>query len=276
MTTPKKFLFVFAILFLASCTPPSPSLSISPNGSVLVPGETVTLTASLRNSDLKSEIAWASTGGTLSGPTGESVTFRAEQEGSYQVTATAIADPTFTRTVKITVGQEVSFGAPENPRVTEALLASGTSKTYIIKNTNGLSKNALYFEVVSSSSLRLTLYNQNGERLATSDNPLYFSRDGSSGNALETQAIENSSIPIDGWNEVCKHFPFDWMQREIATHANNLEEVALDVGMPLRFKLHTGRIVGTRVLERKEIEKIKPSKSHKKPLVGLIARKSVH
>ena len=72
-------------------------------------------------------------------------------------------------------------------------------------------------------------------------------------------AIENSSIPIDGWNEVCRHFPFDWMQREIATHANNLEEVALDVGMPLRFKLHTGRIVGTRVLERKEIEKITDS-----------------
>jgi PKD domain len=194
VTTLKKFLLVLATLFLASCTPPSPSLSISPNGAVLVPREAVTLTALLLNSDLKSEIAWTITGGTLSSPTGESVTFRAEQEGTYQVTATATADPTFTRTVKITVGQEVSFGVPESPRVTEVLLESGTSKTFIIKNTNGLSKNALYFEVVSSNSLRLTLYNQNGERLATSDNPLYFSRASSSGNVLEAQAIENSSI----------------------------------------------------------------------------------
>jgi stage III sporulation protein SpoIIIAA len=64
---------------------------------------------------------------------------------------------------------------------------------------------------------------------------------------------------IDGWNEVCKHFPFDWLQREIAAQAHHLEEVALDAGMPVRMKTWLGRINGERILERKEIEKITDS-----------------
>ena len=72
-------------------------------------------------------------------------------------------------------------------------------------------------------------------------------------------SFEATEQLIDGWQEVCEHFPYDWMQREIANHAQNLEEVALDAGMPLRFKLHSGRAVGTRVLERKEIERITDS-----------------
>ena len=72
-------------------------------------------------------------------------------------------------------------------------------------------------------------------------------------------SLPGNGVPIDGWESVCKHFPFDWLQREIAQHAHHLEEVALDAGMPLRFKTWAGRVVGSRVLERKEIEKITDS-----------------
>lgn len=182
-----------ALYALSSCTPPSPSLGVSPSSAVLTLGESVTLTAALRNTSLVSDIDWMSTGGTLSATTGTSVTFRAEQEGSYRVTATAIADPTLTRTISITVAQATTIGSAETPRINDGILAGASSKTYIIQASSNLSKDALYFELVSDASLKITLYGQSGRAIASSDNPNYFSEDDSS-LALTSQAITVSSI----------------------------------------------------------------------------------
>ena len=64
---------------------------------------------------------------------------------------------------------------------------------------------------------------------------------------------------IEGWERLCKHLPFDWLQREILEHAAGLEEVALDEGDPAVFKGWSGRSVGRQTLERKHIEKISDS-----------------
>lgn len=185
----KNFRFLFLLLgFLAACTPPSPSLSVSPNGAVLTLSEAVTLTASLQNTSLQSEIGWATTGGVLSATTGSSVTFRAEQEGVYKVTATALADPSLSRTVTVTVGQEARPAGPEPSIATT--LAAGQSQTFVVKPAS-FSKAALYFEL-SGAPLSLSLYSQSGERIASSNNPNYFSK--SSGSLLTAQAITPSTI----------------------------------------------------------------------------------
>jgi hypothetical protein len=184
------FLALYAI---SSCTPPAPSLGVSPGSAVLTPNESVTLTAALLNTSLVSDIAWTSTGGILSGATGTSVTFRAEQEGFYKITATAIADPALTRTVNITVAQATTVGSAETPSVNDGTLAGASSKTYIIRPSRSLTKDALYFELVSDASVKITLYGQNGRAIATSDNPNYFSESDSS-LALSSQAITTSSI----------------------------------------------------------------------------------
>jgi hypothetical protein len=193
----KKFSYLIvcflALYGLSGCTPPSPSLGVSPSGAVLTPGESVTLTAALLNTSLVSDIAWTSTGGTLSTTTGTSVTFRAEQEGSYRITATAIADPTLIRTIIITVAQVTTIGSAETPSINDGILAGASRKTYIIQASSNLGKDALYFELVSDASLKITLYGQSGRAIATSDNPNYFSEDDSS-LALTSQAITVSSI----------------------------------------------------------------------------------
>jgi hypothetical protein len=189
----KNFRFFLFILlgWLASCTPPAPGLSISPSGAVLTLGESVTLTATLQNTSVQSDIAWTSTGGVLSATTGPSINFRAEQEGVYKVTATALADPTLTRTINITVGEETRVASADVPSVS-ATLAGGSSKTFIIKPAN-LTKDALYLELVSAQALRVTLFAQSGERIATSNNPSYFSKN-STNNLLEAQTITTSRI----------------------------------------------------------------------------------
>jgi hypothetical protein len=184
---------MFLLSFLAGCTEPSPQLVISPNGAVLVSGESVSLTATLFNSSLTSDIAWTSTGGVLSATTGTGVTFRAEQEGTYSVTATAVADPTLSRTIRITVGQEINFSSPDVPSAS-GILELNTRKTYIVRNLSNLSKDAFFFEAVSMTPLTLTLFNQNGEAIATSNNPRYFSRVRNTDNLLAPQAITTSSI----------------------------------------------------------------------------------
>ncbi len=178
--------------FVVSCTPPAPSLGISPNGAVVTLNEAVTLTAALFNTSIQSDIAWTSTGGTLSATTGSSITFQAGQEGNYKVTATALADPTLTRTINITVGQVANVATADVPSVVAATLPSGSSKTYVIKPSS-LPKSALYVELVSAQSLRVTLYAQSGERIATSTNPSYFSKN-SSASLLEAQTITTSRI----------------------------------------------------------------------------------
>jgi hypothetical protein len=192
-----KFFYVvicwLALYVLSSCTPPSPSLSAFPSSAVLTLGESVTLTAALLNTSLESDIAWTSTGGTLSATTGTSVTFRAEQEGFYGITATAISDPTLTRTISITVAQATTVGSSETPSVNNETLAGASSKTYILRASSTLTKDALYIEAVSSGSLSITLYAQNGSAIATSDNPTYFSRD-NSGLSLSSQTITTSSM----------------------------------------------------------------------------------
>lgn len=182
----------FTLYFLSGCTPPQPSLRVSPSSAVLTPNESVTLTAALVNTSLESDIAWTSTGGTLSATTGESVTFRSEGEGTYRVTATAVSDPTLTRTVTITVAQAVSVGSPNTPSVNNGILAGASSQTYIIRASNQ-NKDALYFELVSSAGFRITLFSQSGGAIATSDNPTYFS-ESNQGLALSTQAITTSSV----------------------------------------------------------------------------------
>ena len=61
---------------------------------------------------------------------------------------------------------------------------------------------------------------------------------------------------IEGWEAVSKRFPFDWLQAFMFEHADGLEEVALDIGQPVRLKYALGRAFGTRLVEPKEIEKI--------------------
>jgi hypothetical protein len=187
------FSYLLVLYGLSSCTPPVPSLGVSPSSAVLTPNESVTLTAALLNTSLVSAIAWTSTGGTLSATTGTSVVFRSQQEGTYQVTATAVSDPTLTRRVTITVGQAVSVGTTEAPSVNNGTLAGASSKTYILQSSSGLTKDALYFELVSSASFRITLFSQSGEAIATSDNSTYFSASDSS-LALSSQGITTSSI----------------------------------------------------------------------------------
>jgi hypothetical protein len=196
VTKLQLFYRVFILLslsVLASCTPPAPSLSVSPSSALLTPGQNVTLTATLQNTSLMSEIAWTSTGGILSASTGTSVTFRAEQEGTYRVTATAISETTLTRTVTITVAQAITIRTAETPSVAGATLAGASSKTYIIQAPSNLTKDALYFELVSSNPTRITLYAQNGRAVAKSDNPRYFSEE-DSGLALASQAIVTSRV----------------------------------------------------------------------------------
>jgi hypothetical protein len=183
----KNFRFLFLLPFLAACTPPAPALSVSPNGAVLTLIETATLTASLQNTSVQSEIGWTSTGGVLSATTGSSVTFRAEQEGVYKVTATAFSDPSLTRTITVTVGQEARAAAADTPSLS-ATIAAGQSQTFIVKPAS-FSKAALYFEL-SGAPLMLSLYSQSGERIASSNNPNYFSRN--PGNLLTAQAISTA------------------------------------------------------------------------------------
>jgi hypothetical protein len=121
------------------------------------------------------------------------VTFRAEQEGTYRVTATAVSDPTLTRTVSITVAQATTVGSAETPSVDNGTLAGASSQTYIIRPSSGLTKDALYFELVSSPSVNITLYTQNGEAIARSDHPTYFSKSNAR-LALSSQAITTSSV----------------------------------------------------------------------------------
>lgn len=61
---------------------------------------------------------------------------------------------------------------------------------------------------------------------------------------------------IEGWEVVCQRFPFTWLQDAMLEHAECLEEVALDLGQPVRLKTGAGRLAGTRALERREIERI--------------------
>jgi hypothetical protein len=184
--------FVFALLaLLAGCTPPAPALGISPNGDVVAVGGSVTLTATLFNTSLQSEIAWTSTGGVLSAATGSSVSFSSDQEGSYRVSAVAITDPTLTRTVTITVGEEVAVRTSELPTIT-TILAAGSSKTFVVKASD-LTKSALYAELVSANALSVTLYAQTGERLAFSNTPGYFSNNAPS-NLLEAQRITTARV----------------------------------------------------------------------------------
>jgi hypothetical protein len=195
MTSNKLFYLVscfLALYLLSSCTPPQPSLRVSPSSAVLTPNESLTLTAALLNTSLESDIAWTNTGGTLSATTGMSVTFLSEQEGIYKVTATAVSDPTLTRTVTLTVAQAVTLGSSKVPSVNNATLAGASSKTYIIRGSNP-NKDALYFELVASADVRITLFSQTGGAIATSDNPTYFS-ESNQGLALSPQAIATSSV----------------------------------------------------------------------------------
>ncbi len=61
---------------------------------------------------------------------------------------------------------------------------------------------------------------------------------------------------IEGWSEVEKRFPFDWLQAVMLEHADGLEEVALDLGQVVRLKTASGRVVVDRSLTRSEIERI--------------------
>lgn len=61
---------------------------------------------------------------------------------------------------------------------------------------------------------------------------------------------------IEGWEAVAQRFGFDWLQNLMLEHADGLEEVALDIGQPVRLKTATGRVVGERLMLGKEIEKI--------------------
>jgi stage III sporulation protein SpoIIIAA len=61
---------------------------------------------------------------------------------------------------------------------------------------------------------------------------------------------------IEGWEAVCERFPFTWLQDAMLEHAEGLEEVALDLGQPVRIRTGSGRVVVNRVLERREIERI--------------------
>jgi hypothetical protein len=178
---------------LSGCTPSAPTLVVSPGSAVLTQNESVRLTTALRNTSLVSEIAWTSTGGTLSATTGTSVVFSSEQEGTYRVTATAVSDPTLTRIVTIIVAQAVRVGFAEAPSVNDGILTGASSRTYIIQPASSLTKDALYFELVSNAAMKLTLYSQSGRGIATSDNPNYFSENDSS-LSLSPQAITTSSI----------------------------------------------------------------------------------
>jgi hypothetical protein len=180
---------------LTSCTPPAPALGVSPNGAVLTLSEPITLTATLFNTSLQSEIAWTSTGGVLSTVSGPTVSFRADQEGVYKVTATAASDPSLTRTVTLTVGQEVRAGTSDAP-VLAATLASGAVQTFVLKPTD-FSKSALYTELISQGTLTLSLYNQNGRHIASSNTAAYFSEDGNNllrDNTLTAQAISEAKV----------------------------------------------------------------------------------
>ncbi len=187
-----RFFILAALTWLTGCIPPSPALGISPKGAVLSVGESVQLTATLFNTSVQSEIVWKSTGGLLSATAGTSVTFRAEQKGVYKVTATAVSDPTLTSTINLTVGQALTVGTSELPSLTGTTLAGGSSQTFVLKPVN-FTKAALYAELVSPNALTVTLYTQTGERLASSDNPRFFSKNQPS-NVLESNLLEAQRI----------------------------------------------------------------------------------
>ena len=101
---------LFTSLALASvwagCSGTGPvAVAVSPSTTTLLTGQTQLLSATVTGAE-NTSVLWSVSGGTLDGTSTNAVTYTAPtMPGTYQVTATSVADPTQSATVTITVSQ---------------------------------------------------------------------------------------------------------------------------------------------------------------------------
>src|SRR5262249_12699774 len=90
----------------AGCSGTGPvAVAVSPSTSTLLTGQTQLLSATVTGAE-NSSVLWSVSGGTLDDTSTNAVTYTAPtMPGTYQVTATSVADPTQSATATITVSQ---------------------------------------------------------------------------------------------------------------------------------------------------------------------------
>ena len=104
---------------------PGVAVTISPASATLATGARQTFTASVSGAD-DTSVTWSVSGGALTG-TGHAVEFTApDVAGSYQITATSVADPSASASASVTVVAGVDAGSPMVITV-DTRLGNGTS-----------------------------------------------------------------------------------------------------------------------------------------------------
>ena len=128
---PASLAFVFPSLALvaslwAGCSGNAAvSVAVSPTTSTLTTGQTQTLSATVTGAE-NTAVIWSVTGGTLQGSGANTVTYTAPTApGTYQATATSVADPTQSATVTITVSVVTVAVTP-----TAVTLGQGTTQQF--------------------------------------------------------------------------------------------------------------------------------------------------
>jgi plastocyanin len=170
------------------------SVLISPSVATVAPGDTITLNASL-DSGKDSTFNWESTASdALSSTTGKTVTFTAPSApGIYQVFATS-ADASGDGTANITVAapfQATPDIDADDPLIPDLSIRAGERQTFIIDADEDIFEGdqLVAIEADTSSRIKLSVFDSSRNLVAVSDDPAYFTSDGSTSSLIEPQAL---------------------------------------------------------------------------------------
>ncbi len=195
----KRLSLLLLLLLLSACQVTVVRVSVNPANPVVGPGETVRLSASI-NLDQAVNFSWSASQGSLSRTTGTVVDYTAPTNpGTYTVTVTADT-PSRNGTAQIIVADAVVAGTNPSVAVREnESLGIVERNVYKVTVPTGLTQPLIYFELQTSDTIELALYDSSRNLIAKSNSATGFS-DGSfaslglSKQALDTQAIDTNVI----------------------------------------------------------------------------------
>jgi plastocyanin len=169
------------------------SVVVTPSAVTVAPGDTVTLNASL-DSAKDSSFTWDSTGGTLSASAGKTVTFTAPNTLGISEVIVKSPDASRDGTANITVAPVQTANAqPETPILSGASIQAGQRQTYVIDLPSSIfdgGQDLVYFELGTSSDIKLSVFDANRDLIAVSNDPRFFTADGATTNIIEPQVIK--------------------------------------------------------------------------------------
>lgn len=197
----KKSLFALSLLLsmlvIVGCpvVPGLPTITITPSSVTLGTGESQVFTASIADNP-GAVFNWTvkSGQGTLSSSTGKSVTYTAPAaQGVYTISVDSLSAAK-AAVATITVASRLNAGGDSGtPILNNGAIAAGETQRYIVNVPSSIigANDVLYFELQTMDNVKLSLYDDNQNLIAQSNNPEFFSKSLSSSSALESQIVTN-------------------------------------------------------------------------------------